>query len=95
MNTSTAATQERWSARATELLERALEEHRDGQDAIPTATEALAALYRCQGESPGTAVLSAGELKLDEPTPDCTCPPELAARGGFASSCPAHGWGTG
>jgi hypothetical protein len=82
---STAAT---WAMRAERLLEQALQETRDGIDAIPTVDAALTALH-----------VEAGELPTDEmddypfageETDDCTCPPELRARGGFRGGCPVH-----
>jgi hypothetical protein len=81
---------ESWHERADELLAQALDEHRTGQDAIPTATEALAALYRGQNETPETVRLDAAELELSESEPECLCSPDLRARGGFSGRCPIH-----
>lgn len=66
------------------------DDHSD--DAIVAATRGLGLLYRMVGESPDTVVLSAGDLSLDpERGPECTCPRELRARGGYRSTCPDHG----
>lgn len=80
----------RWAARAEDLLNRALGEHRDEADAIASTTEALACLYRALGEAPDLVRIQAGDLVLDEPERMCTCPPGLAARGGFRGGCPSH-----
>jgi len=77
---------------AERLLERALQERGDGlDDAIITATAALDAMRIEAAELPESE-LGAVLAYLDEP---CTCPPELAARGGFRGSCPTHGVGGG
>lgn len=83
---------ERWQARAVELLARALEEARDNEDAIASATEALAALYRAQGESPESVRLDAADLEPEDFEFECICPPELVARGGFKSGCRVHAY---
>lgn len=66
------------------LIERALSEVIDGEDAIPTLSRAIAALR-----------VEYGELDPDEldegAGPVCTCPAELLTRGGFRGSCPVHG----
>lgn len=70
--------------RTRELVERALGEVVDGEDAIPTLSRAIAALR-----------VEYGELDPDEldegAGPVCTCPAELLARNGFRGSCPVHG----
>jgi hypothetical protein len=82
-----------WGVWAAETLERALGEVRDGVDAIPSVSLAMA-LLRAE----------AGELGADEveellygvnPRPDdaCTCPPGLRERGGYTSTCLVHGSG--
>jgi hypothetical protein len=77
-----------WGARAERLLEQALEETRDGADAIPTVLAALTVLR-----------IEASELSPDDvdgfPFPGeerrgFTCPPELLERGGFGGGCPVH-----
>jgi hypothetical protein len=75
------------SSRAERLLEQALEEVRDGVDAIPTVSAAMTALR-----------IEAGELGADAmdgyPFPDDSrdyiCPPDLLKRGGFRGGCPEH-----
>ena len=81
-----------WSALAEDFLERALANLRDGLDPIPYAEGALAALRAPEAsEAVGGDLWRelASSVELDEPP--CTCAPDLAARGGFTSSCPAHG----
>jgi hypothetical protein len=70
-----------WLARASELLTQALGEIEDGVDAIATISEAEQALRVAYGEASSDTLVEVG--------PTCTCPPELAARGGFSSSCEA------
>jgi hypothetical protein len=75
------------ASRAERLLEQALEEVRDGVDAIPIVSAALAALR-----------IEAGELGADamdgypfpDEVPNCICPPDLLERGGFRGRCPEH-----
>jgi len=77
-----------WADRAVSLLEEAIGLIARNEDAIGTVSAALAALR-----------IEAGELPADEldgyPFPGeaiaepCTCPPELARRGGYTSSCRA------
>lgn len=79
-----------WGDRAVNLLNQALSELRDNTDALPTISAAEACLRIQAGE------LSPAELDgfvfPGEPVPeDCTCPPDLKARGGFRSTCDAHG----
>jgi hypothetical protein len=80
-----------WGERAEMLLERALDELRDGDDAIPTISAAEACLRIQDGQ------LDAAELSPswygEYDGPQCTCPPEMTAAGGFSSSCPACGNG--
>lgn len=65
----------------------------DGNDAIPQATELLAALYAEAGEWPASVNLDVEGYVASEDIslPVCTCPLELVARGGWQSSCPEHG----
>ncbi|MEV4079207.1 hypothetical protein AB0J43_02790 [Nonomuraea fuscirosea] len=81
-----------WSDRAARLLEDALDQLSRGHDPLPEISAAETALR-----------IEAGERSPDEmegyPFPGedegCTCPPALRARGGFTSTCPAHGSGIG
>lgn len=88
-----------WSALAGRLLAQALGELQDADDtAVSTATAAREALRAWAGDPPGgddsfdelvCVLREPGELTSEDPP--CTCPPDLAARGGFTSGCPAHG----
>lgn len=66
---------ERW-------LEQALSDLRDGIDPLPALSAAEAVLRAEEGELPLEQISD-----LLEDGEDCTCSPELAARGGFSSSC--------
>lgn len=75
-----------WSIRAERTLETALDEVRDGIDAIPAVDLALACLR-----------IEDGSLSADEvdgytfPGEEvCICPPDLLERGGFKGGCPIH-----
>lgn len=59
-------------ARALALLERACEELRDGEDAIPSVEEALANLRAEAGELSGDEATQLGEMAEDEVTHDNT-----------------------
>lgn len=75
---------ETWGACAERLLEQALDEVRDRVDAIGTVDGALTALRIEAGELPPD-----DDLLADGETVTCICPPDLVARGGFRSTCPA------
>lgn len=68
---------------AIHLIEQALGEVLDGDDAIPTLSRAIAALKIEAGELPADELDDARVLP-------CTCQPEVRARGGFSSSCLLH-----
>lgn len=53
------------------------------EDVIPH----LEAAIQCERIAMGEADPST----MDDVEPPCTCPPDLVARGGFTSRCPAHG----
>jgi hypothetical protein len=79
-----------WTARAVEALERALGEIHDNEDPLPSVSLADACLRAEQG------LLDADELAdltyfYEPPEPECICPPDLIARGGFRGGCPVHG----
>lgn len=74
-----------WTLQAERLLEQALGETRDGVDAIPTVSAALAALRIEAGELPAAEL---AELVTD--AAECVCPPDLLGRGGFRGCCPAE-----
>ncbi|MFI6296773.1 hypothetical protein ACIBEJ_34650 [Nonomuraea sp. NPDC050790] len=78
-----------WAVRAEQLLEQALDESRSSIDAIPTVSAALAALRIECGELPSAAMDGYPFQDADGVDDLCTCPPDLAARGGFRSTCPA------
>jgi hypothetical protein len=67
----------------------------NGSDAVlGEAQAALMALHMLYG-STGTITLVPGDIMddVDRPEPVCICPPDLVARGGFRSGCPAeHPW---
>jgi hypothetical protein len=78
-----------WSARAVEALECALSEIRDGEDALPSVSLADACLRAEQG------IMDTDELVdltyyYERPGPECICPADLVARGGFRGGCPVH-----
>lgn len=79
-----------WGSRAERLLEQALGEVLSSIDAIPTVDAALAALRIEAGELPADE-LDGYPFPGEESDKDCTCPPDLRERGGFTSTCPAHG----
>lgn len=87
-------TPEDWTERAKSLLGDALG-RMDDEEVIAEVTEALTCLYLAQGEAPQTVRLDAAEYaeRDSEPEPECTCPPEMRASGGFKSTCPARGYG--
>jgi hypothetical protein len=82
---------------AKRLLEQALADLENGDEEAITMTEAALAVLRAGDlpESERDELL--GELVRlvdeDDDSDDlpCTCPPALAARGGFTSRCPVHG----
>lgn len=85
-NANVEAREALWSARAEALLEQALREWRDGEDALVTLSTAEAAMRIAMGELPESELASLYE------EPACTCPAELVERGGWRGSCPApHG----
>jgi hypothetical protein len=73
-----------WVQRAEDYIGYALAHVRSG-DVIPQ----LEAAIQCQRIAAGEADPST----MDDPEPPCTCPPGLVARGGFRSTCLAHGGG--
>lgn len=82
----------RWTTLAERLLEQALNELRSGNDAVSATSAALAALTA--GDRPEAEQDDLwGELVAEPDDAPCTCPPDLVARGGFRSGCPAHGNG--
>lgn len=77
-----------WSDRAARLLEQAVSQIRDDEDAIPVVGAALAALRIEVGELPEDEL--EGYPFPGEPRPGiCTCPPDLVRRDGYTSSCRA------
>lgn len=64
----------------------------DSEDVLPTVLEAVAALYLAAGETPHTVVIDAGGYEdfVNDEVVECTCPPELVARGGWQSTCEFH-----
>jgi hypothetical protein len=79
-----------WGTRAERLLEQALDEVRSGADAIPAVDAALTALRIEAGQVPEDE-MDGYRFPGEDDDVQCTCPPDLAARGGFRSDCPAHG----
>jgi hypothetical protein len=73
-----------WQALAEEFLLEALVAVRDNSDGIPWADAAMMAMRVWAGEIPDPGDLAPVTL-------ECTCPPDLVARGGFRSTCPEHG----
>lgn len=78
-----------WGVRAERLLERALYEVQNGDDAIGTVSAALAALQIAVGELPADE-LEGYPFPGEAPTVECICPPDLLARGGFRGGCLVH-----
>lgn len=79
-----------WSKRAERLAEQALDEIRDEKDAISSLSGALMALRISYGEAPDSEMDGCRFPGEDVEVP-CTCPADLRARGGFRSTCDAHG----
>lgn len=79
-----------WPKRVEALLEQALEEQRAGRDPLSSIMAAEWASRIEQGEAPAETMDGYPFPGEDDPTP-CTCPPNLAERGGWSSRCPAHG----
>jgi hypothetical protein len=75
-----------WGARAERLLEQALDEVRNGIDAIATVDLALACL-RIEDESLSAAELDGYTFPGEQV---CICPAELLERGGHRGGCPVH-----
>lgn len=80
-----------WSVRGERLLERALSEVRDDEDAIATVSAAVQALRIDAGEADPATMDDYPFPGEDRPELECICPPDLVARGGFKSGCPVHG----
>lgn len=80
----------RWGDEATRRLV-AAREATTIDDAISETQQALAALYLSVGERP-TIVLDVADYAATavEGRPDCICPPDLVARGGYRGGCPGH-----
>ncbi|WP_116025416.1 hypothetical protein [Thermomonospora umbrina] len=83
-----------WAGLAERLLEQALQDARDGADAIAPAEAAVAALWAQAGDIPED---EAGDLSRDLAgmldgfvEVSCSCPPDLVARGGYRSTCLGH-----
>jgi hypothetical protein len=94
---SEALTDRRFGGYARERLEAALSGLADDAsdtEVLGEAQLALMALHMHYG-STGMITLVPEDIVeyLDRPGPRCICPPELVARGGFRSRCPAeHPW---
>jgi hypothetical protein len=72
-----------WTARIADLLDRAIDELRSGEDFIATVSAANAACDIMAGALPEDEL----EASWWGECPECTCPPDLVARGGFTSGC--------
>lgn len=80
-----------WTGRAGQFITEALSLI-DSEDVIPQLSAAIQCLRVGAGEAdPSTMDGYPFPGDDDEDSPPCTCPPDLAAHGGFASTCPAHG----
>jgi hypothetical protein len=81
-----------WSTRAERALEQALDEVRDGIDAIPAVSLAMALLRAEVGELPADEIaeLDASFRTEEDPGSVCICPPDLLERGGFRGGCLVH-----
>ena len=75
-----------WGSRAEQLLEQALDEVRNGIDAISTAELALVCLRIEDGSLPEDEV--DGYTFPGEEI--CICPADLLERGGHRGGCPVH-----
>jgi hypothetical protein len=82
-----------WGVWAAEALERALSEVRDGEDAIPAVSLAMALLRAEAGELDADQVEELLDSMTSPPDDACTCPPDLRERGGYTSTCLVHGSG--
>lgn len=90
--TAMGAEPESWSLRAQRLLEKAIGEVRDGAgDPLDTLSAAIASLRIECGELPAEELDGYPFPGEDnEVAAECTCPPDLLARGGFRGGCPIH-----
>ncbi|MEU6709908.1 hypothetical protein ABZ897_00400 [Nonomuraea sp. NPDC046802] len=79
-----------WAVRAERLLDQAFDEVHSGIDAIPTVSAALAVLRIECGDLPA-ADMDGYPFPDEEANDLCTCPADLVVRGGWRSTCPAHG----
>lgn len=78
-----------WGDRAERLLEDALSRLRSGGDALPEIGAAETALRIEVGQIPPDA-MDGYPFPGEDGDETCVCPPDLRARGGFTSACPAH-----
>lgn len=77
-----------WIDRAARLLDAAAGKLRSGEEAWMEISAAEAALKIDAGELPAEELEGypfPGEASV---LPECTCPPDLRARGGWSSTCP-------
>lgn len=79
-----------WGDRAERLLEAALDKLRSGEEAWMEISAAEAALRIEAGDLPAEE-LDGYPFPGEDTAPECICPPDLKARGGFTSTCPACG----
>jgi len=66
---------------------------RDLLDGEPSDIDVATAIYYLKADLGDLPASELAELveSLSEPEPECICPPELLARGGFKGACPVHG----
>ncbi len=74
-----------WKAAAKHWLEAALANVDTDTEAVAEAEAALMCCRILAGEAEPDP-----DLLVSDEDEDCTCPPDLLARGGFSSGCPAH-----
>lgn len=87
-----------WYARLAErATEQALDNMRSNEDASAELSLAVTAWNAVMGSATADELADLDEYEVTADgyglaeTRECTCPPELAARGGFSSRCPVHG----
>ncbi|GAA0970051.1 hypothetical protein GCM10009555_018290 [Acrocarpospora macrocephala] len=77
-----------WNVRTERLLEAALYALRSEEDPLPLISAAETACRISVGELPA-AEMDGYPFPGEDSGPECTCPTDLKARGGFTSSCRA------
>jgi hypothetical protein len=76
---------------AQACLEEALVGLATNVEVLGEVQQALMALHMLYGSTEVITLIPADVLEhIDQPEPTCICPPDLVARGGYRSACPAN-----